>query len=112
MKYISMLLLLSLFTSCAYVRSVSQTSIPKNKSKKVTAKVERNIIFLFNFSNEYLTDITQQLVDQCPSGSVKGILTKDEAITYFPIVWHKNVVTAEGYCVAAHGKRKSRKKRR
>lgn len=106
MKRLNLLLLLCLFNSCAYLKSVSQTSIPKYKNKIVTAKVEKNIIFLFNFSNDYLTGLTQQLINQCPNGSVKGILTKDESITYFPIIFHKNIVTATGYCVPKNTKKR------
>ena len=109
-KLISLLLLINIISSCAYMASVSQTSIPKDRSKKVSAKVENNIIFLFNFSNEYVESIPNQLISQCPNGSVKGILTKDENITYFPIVFHKSVITAEGYCV--NNRKKKFKKRR
>lgn len=110
----NLLLFLSLvfiLSSCSHVSSVSQTSIPKNKSKVVTAKVENGIIFLLNFNNDYLNDLTQKLIDQCPNGSVKGILTKDENITYFPIIYHKNIVTASGYCVSGKTKKHRKKKR-
>lgn len=100
MKLIQLTLILIFTSSCAYVASVSQTSIPKDKSKMVEAKVTNNIIFLFNFNNDYIDDLTKQLMDQCPNGSVKGILTKDENITYFPIIFHRNVITAKGYCVS------------
>lgn len=110
MKTAYLITLIGMLSSCAYLQSVSQTSIPRNKSKKVTAKVERNIILLLNFSNEYLTDLTAQLANQCPNGPVKGILTKDEVVTYFPVIWHKSIVTAQGYCV--EGRRSSRRKRR
>ena len=99
MKFLLILLFVFAFSSCSHLSSVSQTSIPKDKSKIVTAKVDRNIIFFFNFNNDYIDNLTAQLIAQCPQGSVKGILTKDENITYFPIVFHKVVVTASGYCV-------------
>ncbi len=99
-------------TSCAYVQSVSQTSIPRDRRNLVTAKVERNIIFMFNFDNNYIDTLTSDLQAQCPKGSVKGILTKDESITYFPIIFHKSVVTASGYCVGAPQARKQQKRRR
>ncbi|MBD65907.1 MAG: hypothetical protein CME62_11915 [Halobacteriovoraceae bacterium] len=105
MKFLSFLLLVGLI-SCAHVNSVSQTSIPTQRSKVVTAKVERNIIFFFNFNNDYINDLTKQLIDQCEGGAVEGILTKDTNMTYFPIVFHKSVVEAKGYCIQ-NGKRRS-----
>lgn len=108
-------LILTFFTliflnSCAYLNSVSQTSIPKDRSNIVTAKVERNIILLMNFDNDYIDSLTQKLMDQCQNGSVRGILTKDENVTYFPIIFHKSIVTASGYCVEKQAKKSSSKK--
>ena len=99
MKAFFILISLFILGSCSHLSSVSQTSIPKDKSNIVTAKVERNIIFFLNFNNDYVDNLTAQLMAQCPKGSVKGILTKDQNITYFPIVFHKVVITASGYCV-------------
>ena len=90
MKIFLMIYLMVFMASCAHVNSVSQTSIPRNKSKVVTASVERNIIFLMNFDNKYIDTLTEDLIRQCPRGSIKGILTKDETITYFPIVFQKS----------------------
>lgn len=97
----SFVLVLSLLTlaSCAHVRSVSQTSIPTNKSKPVSAKVKNNVILLFNFSTNYLNDLTSQLQKSCPDARVEGILTKDVVITYFPIIFYQEEITAEGFCV-------------
>ncbi len=94
------LIILTLFvtSSCTHLSSVSQTSIPAKKGKIVKAQVEKNIIFLFNFSNSYVDAINEQLAAKCPNGKVSGILTKHESITYFPIVFHKQKVIAEGFC--------------
>ena len=110
MKFLIMSLFALSFVSCSHLSSVSQTSIPKDKSKIVEAKVENNIFFFLNFNNDYVDTLTQQLMDQCPKGSIKGILTKDENITYFPIVYHKSIVTAKGYCVTHKRLRKNNKK--
>lgn len=99
MKSVIMILTLLMLVSCAQVRSVSQTSIPTKKDKVVTAKVTNNIILLLNFSTNYLNDLTTQLQNSCPEGRVEGILTKDVMITYFPIIFHREEITAEGYCV-------------
>jgi hypothetical protein len=106
MKFLLLTSILLMSISCSHLSSVSQTSIPKDKSKVVEAKVERGIIFLFNFDNNYIDEITTKLMNQCPNGSVEGILTKDVNITYFPIIYHKNVITASGYCVENKRRRK------
>lgn len=100
MKNMFLLVGLIFTVSCSHLSSVSQTSIPKDKSKVVEAKVENNIIFLFNFDNDYVDNLTKSLINQCPNGSVKGILTKDVNVTYFPLIFHKNIITAKGYCVS------------
>lgn len=94
-----LLMLSLLFTvSCTHMASVSQTSIPAKKGKVVKAEVEKKIIFLFNFNNTYVDTINDKLAAQCENGSVQGVLTKHETITYFPIVFQKVKITAEGYC--------------
>ena len=90
---------LLMLVSCAQVRSVSQTSIPVKRSKVVKAEVTNNIFLLFNFSTNYLNSLTDQLRNSCPNGRVEGILTKDVMITYFPIIFHREHITAEGFCV-------------
>ena len=91
---------LVIFTvSCAQVRSVSQTSIPTKRGDLVKAEVKNNIIFFFNFNTTYLNDLNAQLSSKCSNGSVEGILTKDVVVTYFPIIFHQEQITAEGYCV-------------
>lgn len=99
MKLFISILCLTLFVSCAQVRSVSQTSIPVNKSNPVSAKVTNNVFLFLNFSTNYLDDLTSQLQKSCPNARVEGILTKDVVTTYFPIIFHQEVVTAEGFCV-------------
>jgi hypothetical protein len=99
MKIIFLVLLTILFSSCAQVRSVSQTSIPTKRDKLVRAEVKKNIFFLFNFSTDYLSQINTQLRKKCPKGNIEGILTKDVMIVYFPIIYHQDLVTAEGFCV-------------
>jgi len=94
-----LILISMLFTvSCTHLSSVSQTSIPAKKGKVVKAEVDNNIFFFFNFSNSYLDAINEKLALQCENGKISGILTKHESITYFPIIYHKTRVTAQGYC--------------
>ena len=91
--------LLILSSGCTHLSSVSTSSIPKNRGKKVQSTAERFIFFAFNFNNDYVDEMTEDLANQCPKGKVKGILSKHESITYFPLVAHKIRVSAEGYCV-------------
>jgi hypothetical protein len=98
MKVFIHLSLLLMVTSCAYVQSVSQTNIPKGKGRVVNAEVENNIIFLANFKNDYINEVTTKLIEKCPKGTISGLLTKHETKVYFPIIYYKEVITAQGYC--------------
>ncbi len=90
--------LLFSLSGCAYMQSVSTTSIPKDRSKKVQVEKSRMIFFAFNFNNDYVNEMAMDLADKCPKGKVRGILTKHESIVYFPLIAHQSKVTAEGYC--------------
>lgn len=100
MKRILTICLIAIFTSCTHLSSVSLTSIPKRRANKI--KVERyKFIFLgFNFNNNFVNQMVKELRSKCPKGSVKGILTKDESIVYFPLIAHARQITAEGYCMS------------
>lgn len=101
MKLIIGTLLILQLVGCASVNSVSLTSIPAQRGKEVKSEASRTIILGFNFNNDYVNDMAEDLKRQCPNGVVKGILTKDEVIDYFLfIVWARKV-TATGYCLQA-----------
>jgi hypothetical protein len=99
MKSLILVALMILTVSCAQVRSVSQTSIPTKRGNLIKAEVKNNIFFFFNFNTTYLNDLNAQLSSKCPKGSVEGILTKDVIVTYFPIIFSQEQISAEGYCV-------------
>ena len=84
---------------CASINSVSLTAIPADRSHQVTADASRTIFLGFNFDNDYVNTLVDQLKNQCPSGKVTGILTKDEVVNYFLYIVHKRHVSATGYCV-------------
>lgn len=94
-KITSSLLLLSL-TACASINSVSLTPIPASRQKKVEASAKRWIILGFNFDNDFIEPVVEDLKQKCPNGVVSGILTKDETYSYF-LVFRKEL-TAIGYC--------------
>lgn len=84
---------------CAHINSVALTPIPAQRSHPVKAEVSRTIFLAFNFDNDYIEPLVDQLKSQCPGGVVSGILTKDETIGYL-IVFTKRV-TATGFCNGA-----------
>ena len=100
MKHILFLILISpLFVSCASVNSVSLTSIPSDRSKSVRVVKDKFIVLGFNFDNDFVDTIVEDLKRQCPNGKVTGLLTKDENINYFLYIFWKKQITATGYCV-------------
>ena len=84
------------FAGCAHMNSVSLTPIPSKRSHVVKAEVSKTIFLAFNFDNDYVNPLVEQLKSQCPNGFISGILTKDETISYL-IVFTKRV-TAIGFC--------------
>lgn len=98
-KIIYQIVFLLALMGCTHLVSVSTSSVPKKRSSRVKASAERIILFGFNFNNDYVNDMAEELADQCRKGKVQGVLTKHEEVTYFPLVFNKVRVTAEGYCV-------------
>lgn len=86
--------------SCASINSVSLTPIPADRRNAVKAESSRLIILGFNFDNDFVDSVTDDLRRQCPQGKVTGILTKDETYNYFLFVWKKKITTT-GYCLSA-----------
>ena len=86
-------------TGCAYLGSVSTTSIPVDRSKMVEVETSRFIFLLLNFDNDYVDELTRDLAKKCPNGKVQGVLTKHENITYFPLFAHGVRIKATGFCV-------------
>lgn len=88
-----------LATGCASVNSVSLTPIPVKRSNVVRAEVSKTIFLAFNFDNDYINPLVEDLKRQCPNGVVSGILTKDETIAY--VLFFTKRVTATGFCNTA-----------
>lgn len=102
MKLILSLATIATLAGCANVQSVSLTPIPANRSKVVKAEVSKTIFLAFNFNNDYVEPLVDDLKSQCPNGVVSGILTKDESISYL-IVFTRHI-TATGFCNVATAK--------
>lgn len=89
---------------CASVNSLSLTSIPAVKDHEVKSTTSKIIFLGFNFNNDYVDSMAEDLQRKCPNGKITGILTKDETINYFLFfVWERRV-TARGYCQLPNSK--------
>ena len=91
------LLLLPLLAGCTSLQSVSLTQIPRDRSRPLHAEVSNTALFGIHFDNDFVEELTDDLMHQCPSGRVTGILTKQESTLYL-IVQTRRVI-ATGYCV-------------
>lgn len=92
-------LTLLISSSCTHLNSVSVTSIPKDRSQKVSAERYKFLFLLLNFDNKFVDEMEKDLAEKCPKGKIQGIVTKTEGITYFPLLAHAYNIRAEGYCV-------------
>ncbi|OQW50556.1 MAG: hypothetical protein A4S09_01830 [Proteobacteria bacterium SG_bin7] len=99
MKLLSFIAAAIIFTTgCASVNSLSVTQIPAKRDKIVKSQASKLIFLAFNFDNDFVEQVTDDLKSQCPNGKVSGILTKDETILYFLFFVYKKQVTVTGYC--------------
>ena len=99
-KWMVAFLTATLFLSgCTYVRSVSQTNFPQNRTKKVSANAYKFIFLGFNFNNDHALTLDKKLRKACPGGDVRGVLTKDTNVMYFLMFFWAHDITATGYCV-------------
>jgi hypothetical protein len=90
-------LLLPLLTACTSLQSVSVTQIPVDRSRPVRAEVTNTALFGIHFDNDFVIDLTPQLLRQCPDGRITGLLTKQESSLYVIVATRR--VIATGYCV-------------
>lgn len=88
-----------LLAGCASINSVSLTPIPPERKNQVRTERGKVIFLGFNFDNDFVDDVVEDLKRQCPNGKVTGLLTKDENINYFLFFVWKKQITATGYCV-------------
>ncbi|MGZ3772446.1 MAG: hypothetical protein ACXVCY_01850 [Pseudobdellovibrionaceae bacterium] len=91
--------LLATLSGCASINSVSLTPVPSKRNNPVKAEVSKTIFLGFNFDNDYINPLVDNLKRQCPNGVVSGILTKDETISY--IIVHTKHIVASGFCNSA-----------
>ena len=97
LSFASLAPLFALTTACTSLQSVSVTQIPSDRSRPVRAEVSNTALFGIHFDNDFIDELTPDLVKQCPHGRLTGILTKHENTTYVIVATRK--VIATGYCV-------------
>lgn len=96
MKFFLLATLALLMTGCASVQSVSLTPIPSRQERPISAQVSKTVFLAFNFDNDFVNPLVEDLKRQCPNGIVSGILTKHEVYSY--VIVFKHQVTATGFC--------------
>ncbi len=86
---------------CASVHSAYMTnlSVPAEQGKQVAATAAKTVVLGFNFTNDYVFEAREALLDACPGGRVTGVLSTYE--TFFYLLWTRHEVRVEGVCVAA-----------
>lgn len=98
-KYLLILMLASFLPGCVSLSTVSLTSIPAQRQHPVSAETSKFVILGFNFENDYVDNMVTELRQKCPNGIVTGILTKDEVVDYFLMIFATHRTTATGYCL-------------
>lgn len=97
MKSLTLLFFTLFFTSgCVSLKSVSLSSIPKNRSNPIEAEVSRFVFLGLSFENNFVNELTDDLKNQCQGGVISGVLTKHE--TKFWLIGHTDRVVANAYC--------------
>ncbi len=96
--FLQIMLYLVLFglSGCVSLKSVSLSSIPKNRSNPIEAEVSRFVFLGLSFENNFVNEITDELKDQCQGGVVSGVLTKHE--TKFWLIGHTDRLIANAFC--------------
>jgi hypothetical protein len=99
MPTISRLLPLALapLLGCTSLQSVSVTQIPGDRSRPIHAQVSNTALFGIHFDNDFVDELTGDLLRQCPRGRITGLLTKQESSVY--VIVQTRRVIASGYCV-------------
>ncbi len=91
------LLTLPLLAACTSLQSVSVTQIPGDRSRPLHAEVSNTALLGIHFDNDFVDELTRDLMRQCPRGRITGLLTKQESSLY--VIVQTRRVIATGYCV-------------
>jgi hypothetical protein len=87
-----------IFHSCVSLHSISINSQPEGAERNnlVSSEVSKLIFLGFNFNNDFLDEAPKKLLDSCPGGKIKGIVTRYETVSY--VLFFRFVVKAQGFC--------------
>jgi hypothetical protein len=88
---------LPVVTGCTSLQSLSVTQVPTDRSRQVHAEVSNTALLGIHFDNDFVDELLPQLMAQCPSGRITGLLTKQESSLYVIVATRR--VIATGYCV-------------
>ncbi|HET9237586.1 MAG TPA: hypothetical protein VFO10_10065 [Oligoflexus sp.] len=86
-------------SGCTYTVAVSQSNIPAQRKKPVTASVSKFIFLGLNFDNDFALQLGTRLKEACPQGSVRGVTTQDMLTIYLPGIFWARETSAQGYCM-------------
>jgi hypothetical protein len=90
--------LLGLTQACAHVTSMSVTPMPLERGTEVNAHEQSKLLFAgIGLDDDFGSDLTRQLRQECPDGRVEGILTRQRTTQYVFLV--REEVDASGWCV-------------
>lgn len=104
MKSLIPCLTATLLASCVSVQSVSISPIPPAEARKklIKSSASNAIVFFIPFANSFIENAREDLEQQCPKGSIQGVLTKHQTTDYFlGLVYTKNIMM-QGYCLASN----------
>jgi hypothetical protein len=102
LRVIAIVMVSMMTGACAYLNTVSLTPVPKERANQIQVQKHKWIFLGFNFDNDFVDEMNEELKEKCPTGKATGLLTKDESVHY-PF-FHKRIVSVSGYCVAQQGK--------
>ena len=99
-KLFTLFLLILPFSSCKTVMSISINQIPAEAGRKnrIVASASNPIILLFPFGSSYPDRARQDFLDQCPKGTVEGVVSKHQRTEYLSLLFMIDEVILEGYC--------------
>ncbi len=83
-------------TSCASLKSVSMTQVPRDRGRPIQAEATNWALLGIHFTNDFVDDAIEDLQKQCPGGRITGVYTKYDGHFYFLVTRRR--VRASGYC--------------
>ena len=87
-----------LLDCCVSLQSISINSQPEGQERlnPISTEVSKLIFLGLNFDNDFLNEVPKKLMDSCPGGKIKGIVTRFETVSY--LIFFRFVVKAQGFC--------------